>query len=43
MSLAILNLEETPYDASAEIVVRGPSAPALDAVAHALDARPENA
>ena len=42
-ALAILNLEETPYDAEAEIVVRGPSAPVLDEVARALDARAENA
>ena len=42
-ALAILNLEETPYDGSADIVVRRPSAPALDEVAHALDALAENA
>jgi NAD-dependent deacetylase len=42
-ALAILNLEETPYDASADIVVRRPSAPALDEVAHALDTPAENA
>jgi len=42
-ALAILNLEETHYDASAEIVVRAPSAPVLDEVAGALDARAENA
>jgi len=42
-ALAILNLEETPYDGSAEIVVRGPSGPALGAVARALDAQAENA
>jgi NAD-dependent deacetylase len=42
-ALAILNLEETPYDAEAEIVVRGPSASVLDEVARALDARAENA
>jgi NAD-dependent deacetylase len=41
-ALAILNLEETPYDASAELVVRGPSGSALDAVARALDAPVEN-
>ena len=42
-ALAILNLEETPYDDVAELVVRGPSAPVLDAVARSLDARAENA
>ena len=38
-----LACEETPYDAEAEIVVRGPSAPVLEEVARALDARAENA
>jgi len=42
-ALAILNLEETPYDGGAELVVRGPSAPVLDAVARSLDAQAENA
>ena len=42
-AVAILNLDETPYDALAEVVVRGPSGPALDEVARALDAPPENA
>jgi NAD-dependent deacetylase len=42
-ALAVLNLEETPYDASAELVVRGPSGPVLDEVASALDARAANA
>jgi NAD-dependent deacetylase len=35
-SVAILNLEETPYDADATTVVREPSAPTLAAVAQAL-------
>jgi NAD-dependent deacetylase len=42
-ALAILNLQETPYDAEAEIVVRGPSAPVLEEVARTLDAWAENA
>lgn len=42
-AVAILNLDETPCDALAEVVVRGPSGPALDEVARALDAPPENA
>ncbi len=37
-ALAILNLEETPYDAEAAVVVRGPSGPALAEVARMLDA-----
>jgi NAD-dependent deacetylase len=40
-ALAIVNLEETPYDALAEVVVRGPSGPALAEVAQVLDARSE--
>lgn len=39
-ALAIVNLEETPYDAAAEVVVRGPSGPALAGVACALGAEP---
>jgi NAD-dependent deacetylase len=42
-ALAVLNLEETPYDRRAEIVLRGASAPVLDEVARTLDARAENA
>src|SRR4029079_15681388 len=42
-ALAIVNLEETPYDAEAEIVVRGPSGSVLAEVARALDALWENA
>lgn len=38
-SVAILNLEETPYDADATTVVREPSGPTLAEVAQALCAR----
>ncbi len=38
-ALAIVNLDETPYDGSAELVVRGPSALVLDEVARTLDPR----
>ncbi len=38
-ALAILNFDETPYDGSAELVVRGPSALVLDEVARTLDPR----
>ena len=37
-ALAIVNLEETPYDAVADVVVRGPAGPALAELAHALGA-----
>jgi NAD-dependent deacetylase len=37
-ALAIVNLEETPYDGDAAVVVRGPSGPALAEVARMLDA-----
>ena len=36
-ALAIVNLEETPYDAVAEVVVRGPAGPALAEVVRALE------
>ena len=42
-ALAILNLEETPYDGRAEVVVRRASAPVLEEVARTLDAPAENA
>lgn len=42
-ALAILNLEATPVDGRAEVVVRGPSAPVLDEVARTLDPRVPNA
>jgi NAD-dependent deacetylase len=42
-ALAILNLEATPVDGRAEVVVRGPSAPVLDEVAPTLDPRVPNA
>jgi len=42
-ALAIVNLEETPYDAEAEIVVRGPAGATLVEIARALDATAENA
>jgi NAD-dependent deacetylase len=42
-ALAIVNLEETPYDGLADLVVRGPSGAALGEVARALDAAAENA
>ncbi len=38
-AVAILNLEETPYDADATTVVREPSGPTLAEVAQALCAR----
>jgi NAD-dependent deacetylase len=38
-ALAILNFGETPYDGSAELVVRRPSALVLDEVARTLDPR----
>ena len=37
-----MNLEETPYDAEAEIVVRGPAGATLAELARALDATSEN-
>jgi NAD-dependent deacetylase len=42
-ALAILNLEATPVDGRAVVVVRGPSAPVLDEVARTLDPRVPNA
>ncbi len=42
-ALAIVNLDETPYDAVADVVVRGASGPALTEVARALDPPSENA
>jgi NAD-dependent deacetylase len=42
-ALAILNLDETPYDGRAELVVRAPSAAVLDEIARALDPRVPNA
>jgi NAD-dependent deacetylase len=38
-ALAIVNLEATPYDAEAAVVVRGPSGSALAEVASLLDTR----
>jgi NAD-dependent deacetylase len=42
-ALAIVNLDETPYDAVADVVVRGASGPALTEVARTLVPPSENA